>query len=195
MKAVYNFVLACTSPGFHLAFAITLIRRVHLKKTVAFTIKKRTFRDFTEGACNLSRVLVKDGKFRQLFKCWWVISLFRIYKMFINPQNAAVPFVTFLEYFLSFHFVFLCVCGLKLRYRLTNPAPFVFSCINQQALDYIKLAVFSHVYWRCENAWIATLNMTIDAAELNFLFQTDWLNVLVLKWCIFSKAKKNAEGK
>ena len=70
MKAVYNFVLACTSQGFHLAFAITLIRRVHLKKTVAFTIKKRTFRDFTEGAYNLSRVLVKDGKFRQLFKCW-----------------------------------------------------------------------------------------------------------------------------
>ena len=70
MKAVYNFVLACTFQGFYLAFAMTLIRRSRLKKTVAFTRKKGTFRDFIGGAYNLSLVLVKDGKFRQLFKFW-----------------------------------------------------------------------------------------------------------------------------
>ena len=67
-------------------FCYNTQKKVSFKKDSSFYEKKKgTFRDFTEDAYNLYLVLTKDGKFRQLFKCWWVISLFQVCKMLINP--------------------------------------------------------------------------------------------------------------
>ena len=51
-------------------FCYNTHKQVLLTKDSSFYEKKRTFRDIIGGAYNLSLVLVKDGKFRQLFKCW-----------------------------------------------------------------------------------------------------------------------------